>query len=218
VVNLDGTKPSFLRIVGRSLCRDIPFEVLSFLFGEYPYGWHDRISKTMVVPVTYTPAEAASVDPYNKGKTSTVIVTLVILLFALPVLGLVSAVVLASIGHAKQEGTNSALQADMANVRLQAEIYFNQNNSFQGFCASTQAIAPLEHASQISVQTPSAYICNDSTDHWAASVPLLPAGYWCVDDSDNPPASTTASLGTQMSCDWLSLPSPAESVPGPTGF
>ncbi len=50
VVTLDGKKPGFLQILIRTLCRFIPFEQFSFL-GKNPRGWHDKISKTMVVRV-----------------------------------------------------------------------------------------------------------------------------------------------------------------------
>ena len=48
VVDINGTKPSFGRIVLRSICRLIPFEMFSFLFFSGG-GWHDSISKTRVV-------------------------------------------------------------------------------------------------------------------------------------------------------------------------
>jgi uncharacterized RDD family membrane protein YckC len=46
VVNEQGGKPSIRQVVGRTLCRFIPFEGLS-CFGER--GWHDSIPKTVVV-------------------------------------------------------------------------------------------------------------------------------------------------------------------------
>ena len=46
VVTLRGEKPGWLDIMGRSLCRVIPFDALSFLFGA---DWHDRFSKTIVI-------------------------------------------------------------------------------------------------------------------------------------------------------------------------
>ena len=49
VVNEAGKQPSFWNIVGRSLCRFIPFEPFSFFGGGKPIGWHDSISKTYVV-------------------------------------------------------------------------------------------------------------------------------------------------------------------------
>jgi len=48
VVMQDGSKPSFKTIIIRSLCRFIPFEALTFLFGDNT-GLHDKISKTRVV-------------------------------------------------------------------------------------------------------------------------------------------------------------------------
>lgn len=47
VVDEYGHRPTFLRILGRTLCRMIPFEAFSFLFT--PIGWHDSISKTLVI-------------------------------------------------------------------------------------------------------------------------------------------------------------------------
>jgi len=49
VVNLQGEKPRFSQIVGRTFCRFIPFEAFSFL-GDGD-GWHDSIPKTQVVRV-----------------------------------------------------------------------------------------------------------------------------------------------------------------------
>ena len=48
VVNLAGEVPGLRIIIIRTLCRFIPFDGLSFLFGSGT-GWHDTISKTMVI-------------------------------------------------------------------------------------------------------------------------------------------------------------------------
>jgi len=48
VVNEAGGTPTFGQIVGRTLCRFIPFEAFSFLSQE-ARGWHDSIPKTYVV-------------------------------------------------------------------------------------------------------------------------------------------------------------------------
>jgi uncharacterized RDD family membrane protein YckC len=47
VVTDEGLKPSFPTILGRTLCRFIPFEALTFLFSSV--GFHDRLSHTRVV-------------------------------------------------------------------------------------------------------------------------------------------------------------------------
>lgn len=48
VVDEKGQKPSFNKIIGRTLSRLIPFDQISFLSSE-PIGWHDTISGTRVV-------------------------------------------------------------------------------------------------------------------------------------------------------------------------
>jgi uncharacterized RDD family membrane protein YckC len=47
VVTDEGLKPSFATILGRTLCRFIPFEALTFLLSSV--GFHDRLSHTRVV-------------------------------------------------------------------------------------------------------------------------------------------------------------------------
>jgi uncharacterized RDD family membrane protein YckC len=54
VVDEQGLRPRFRQIVGRTLCRFIPFEAISFFASR---GWHDRIPRTYVVLTR--PSEAA---------------------------------------------------------------------------------------------------------------------------------------------------------------
>lgn len=53
VVYFNGAKPESTTILLRTLCRQIPFEFLSFL-GPYGIGWHDMLSKTLVVEANTT--------------------------------------------------------------------------------------------------------------------------------------------------------------------
>ncbi|KAA3635887.1 MAG: RDD family protein [Bacteroidetes bacterium] len=48
VVTQTGGSPTVDSLIGRSFARLIPFEAFSFL-GERNNGWHDRLSKTMVI-------------------------------------------------------------------------------------------------------------------------------------------------------------------------
>ncbi|UII26246.1 RDD family protein [Fulvivirga maritima] len=49
VVAIDGTRPTLLQIMGRSISRFIPFEVFSFFGGHKTIGWHDSLPKTRVI-------------------------------------------------------------------------------------------------------------------------------------------------------------------------
>lgn len=54
-VSEDGTKLTFGKALGRTLCRFIPFEAFSFLGGQgRPKGWHDRIPKNKVISTRKT--------------------------------------------------------------------------------------------------------------------------------------------------------------------
>jgi uncharacterized RDD family membrane protein YckC len=53
VVNQQGETASFGQVLGRSLCRFIPFEVFSFL-GQTGRGWHDSLANTYVVQTRST--------------------------------------------------------------------------------------------------------------------------------------------------------------------
>lgn len=53
VVRENGQALTFPVVLGRTLCRFIPFEAFSFLGGRgHPVGWHDRFSGTRVVRIT----------------------------------------------------------------------------------------------------------------------------------------------------------------------
>lgn len=50
VVRADGQPPTMGQIIGRTLCRLIPFEPFSFFGGHgRPVGWHDSLSGTRVI-------------------------------------------------------------------------------------------------------------------------------------------------------------------------
>ena len=51
VVSKDGAKPTFIKIVIRSLCRLIPFDAFSYLFGS-ELGMHDLFSSTKLLKDT----------------------------------------------------------------------------------------------------------------------------------------------------------------------
>ena len=49
IIRDDGSSAGFGQVVGRSFARMIPFEPLSFLFGDKTTGWHDSLTGTRVV-------------------------------------------------------------------------------------------------------------------------------------------------------------------------
>ncbi|MCB0600718.1 MAG: RDD family protein [Saprospiraceae bacterium] len=53
IVTTSGKRPELMTILGRSLCRYIPFEPFSVLFSDFPRGWHDSIPRILVVDDRY---------------------------------------------------------------------------------------------------------------------------------------------------------------------
>jgi uncharacterized RDD family membrane protein YckC len=71
VLKEDGSELTPQDVLIRSLCRFIPFEAFSFL-GTPPRGWHDTISKTVVVDIKSYEAEVfkqTAIDEIGKEET-----------------------------------------------------------------------------------------------------------------------------------------------------
>ena len=121
--------------------------------------------------------------------------TLIELLVVIAIIGILASVVLASLNSARGKGADAAVKANMANIRAQAELYYDSNGSKYnttaaavsvctgGVFADTNITAAI---AQITTQA-AAPTCNtDSTAQlWAMSTtPLKGAGgSWCVDNS-----------------------------------
>lgn len=128
VVDREGNKPSFLKILGRSIARYIPFEQFSFLFGSFPVGWHDSLSKTLVVPAHLTPEDVRKMDlqEIRKQNSNNVVVAIIIIIFGgflmLAIMGIFSSVVLSSLSSAKHIAEKARDKAIMAQEQTAREI------------------------------------------------------------------------------------------------
>ena len=187
VVRYDGTKPHFLQILGRSFARWIPFEAFSFLFSNNPIGWHDRLSKTLVVPSNFTEEDVKNIsfEEAKKQKTNTLLTIIAIvggLLIIIAIIGILASVVLASLNSARQKGADASIKANLSSARAQAELYYDSNEiSYYGVCTSSEGILSMYNSAAIT--SGSDVVCNDSVKAWAMSSPLKtnPDNSWCVD-------------------------------------
>jgi prepilin-type N-terminal cleavage/methylation domain-containing protein len=125
--------------------------------------------------------------------------TLIELLVVIAIIGILSSVVLASLNTARGKGADAAIKANLANIRAQAEIYYDTNGNYgvafaEAACAATATtlFADTVIANQlISAGNAStgggigAGRCSSSATAWAASVPLKTntALAWCVDST-----------------------------------
>ena len=139
--------------------------------------------------------------------------TLIELLVVIAIIGILSSVVLASLNTARGKGADAAIKANLANVRAQAEIYYDTNSGYSSATIATLPAAGCSQATSVFLDTVfvnaiasitsanAAPTCTlggsngTKASSWAMSAPLKTSGNWCVD-------STGASIsGTDSNSD-----------------
>lgn len=116
--------------------------------------------------------------------------TLIELLVVIAIIGILAAVVIASLNDARNSGSDAAVKQQMGNLRSQAELFYNQNNfAYTGMCADG-AIVDLMAGIQ-SNNGGTAPTCDaDLPQAWAVTSPLVGGGTWCVDSTGAAASST----------------------------
>lgn len=188
VVKEDGTKPDFGQIVGRSFSRLIPFEAFSFLAGGYPVGWHDRFPHTLVVPENYSEADVKkiNIEQLKKSKTNNLVVIIIVIFVGIAVIGILASVVLASLNSARSKGQDAAIKANLSNITVQAELYWDSKSTngkdgdYSGLCYDNEILKLIEGTPKAKGVNP---ICNDNFKSYAISALLNSEKYFCVDST-----------------------------------
>lgn len=132
--------------------------------------------------------------------------TLIELLVVIAIIGILAAVVLASLNDARDSGQDASIKQSIGNARSQAELLYNEAGtnqySYSGVCVAGNVIDDLIQAAidnraettgspvmNGAVQTSSTANCNSDAAAYAISAPLnVPDGsgnqlYWCVDST-----------------------------------
>lgn len=119
--------------------------------------------------------------------------TLIELLVVIAIIGILSSVVLASLNTARGKGADAAIKSNLANMRAQAEIYYDDPAAGNGtYGTATQACGAGMFATTVFVNAVAAITaaggaptCHSTASPaaWAVSAPLKTAGHWCVDST-----------------------------------
>jgi prepilin-type N-terminal cleavage/methylation domain-containing protein len=142
--------------------------------------------------------------------------TLIELLVVVAIIGLLAAIVITSVGTARNKGADSAVKGQLSSARSQAELYASNNsNSYSSVCSTAGTglggtavggiLASAASTTGATVVTAAAtagaynaVTCHDSTGAWAAEAPLTGsasgagnAKMWCVDSTGTAKQSTS---------------------------
>lgn len=121
--------------------------------------------------------------------------TLIELLVVIAIIGILSTVILGSLNSARGRGGDAAIKSNLANLRAQAEIVYDDNNSYAPLCSDANIVRAIESAknasgiggattSSTSAASLTTATCHASTNGYAIAVPLKTiALYACVDST-----------------------------------
>ena len=144
--------------------------------------------------------------------------TLIELLVVIAIIGILASVVLASLNTARDKGSNAALKGALAQLRSQAELFYDTPRSYTGLCADTTITNILANAQAnsvnsgatpivtLAVQTATQVTChvNAAGNAYAVSAPLKAdegtESYYCVDSTGAARAVDTVLAANDVVC------------------
>jgi type IV pilus assembly protein PilE len=111
--------------------------------------------------------------------------TLIELLVVIAIIGILAAVVLASMNDARESGEEAKIKSELDSITKQAETEYVANNSYDSVCGSNGATTSAPIASllaSINSVASSTAVCNSSATDFAVAAPVG-TGYWCLDST-----------------------------------
>lgn len=128
--------------------------------------------------------------------------TLIELLVVVAIIGILASVVLASLNTARAKGSDAAIKANLANIRPQAELYYDNNSGYSSAAIATLPATGCTTATSvfmdatitnaiaaINTASGSAPVCvvggtsGAKASSWSMSAALKTSGNWCVDST-----------------------------------
>jgi hypothetical protein len=104
---------------------------------------------------------------------------------------------------AREKGIEASIKSTLSNMRAQAEIYFDGNKNYKGFCRSKGSSGAYNLA--ITLPENTVYKCNDTSNSWAAWAKLPTNKYWCVDSTGSSSEIADGGVPSGTSCSQITF-------------
>jgi len=102
---------------------------------------------------------------------------LIELLVVIAIIGILAAIVLVSLGGARDKARNARIQADLAQVRAVAELHYNESGySYDGLCLASSTVTLMDDMNSQSGGTAVCFTSATAPDDYCISSPLAPSG------------------------------------------
>lgn len=133
--------------------------------------------------------------------------TLIELLVVIAIIGILSSIVLGSLSSARTKSEDSAIQATLANMRAQAELYYANYNEYSTAAGCATAASIFASATStgslknlvdgLSTRAGAGnFGCVANGTNWVVAAKLKGTGAHCVDSTGASRASTTAATAS----------------------
>jgi type IV pilus assembly protein PilA len=140
--------------------------------------------------------------------------TLIELLVVIAIIGILAATVLASLGNARNSGSDASVQSSVNSTKAQAELYYNALQTYAGVCgAGTNSVQGLltaliavststtdTAATSTAAQAANGIYCNANANQWVVSAPLNSGGFFCADSTGFSGRRVTLQANGSVTC------------------
>lgn len=128
--------------------------------------------------------------------------TLVELLAVIMIIGLLATIMIINVNAARTKAKDSAVKANINNLREAGELYYSSNNnSYAGFCVTNDCGSGSADWQRLCAATKlqngnTTVTCNASATAWCASSALVVGASHCADSVGNAKDSVNCGAGT----------------------